>query len=79
MTGDIMKWIFRSGRWQLVFHGIGLVTVSQIGSEWYYWLRLAQERSPPYSTLRDAQEAGIRALIESIERAPGLDPREWMG
>jgi hypothetical protein len=74
-----MEWIVRSGRWELVFHGVGLVTVSRMGSEWHYWLRLAQEKSPSYPTLRDAQEAGIRALIERIERAPGLDPREWMG
>jgi hypothetical protein len=74
-----MNWVFRLGRWQLVFHGVGLVTVSQSGSEWYYWLRLAQEKSRPYGTLRAAQEAGIHALIERIERAPGLAPQELMG
>jgi hypothetical protein len=74
-----MKWVVRSGRWQLVFRGVGLVTVSRIESQWYYWLRLAQEKSRPYPTLRDAQKAGIRALIEHIEQAPGVDSREWIG
>jgi hypothetical protein len=74
-----MCWVCRHRRWQLMFHGVGLVTVSQNGSEWYYWLRLAREKSRPYSTLRAAQEAGIRALVECIEQAPGLAPQDLMG